>query len=438
MNLEDAILLSLKQNPNLVAVRASEPVAHAAFHVAKVYPFNPQFQTQVLPYSRDRNGNDGVVSQQHVIVQTFELGGQRQFRRRAAAANWRQVSNTILQAELTTTAQTMRLFYTAAYQRELRDMSQSLADMNQHLVGVMQRRQKAGQANQADVDLARLQSQSSRRQQRLAEASYQTSLIQLQNQLNLDARVPLELDNRWIHMRWQPLDGLTYGRSESQPTNDSLTTVDTNRKVDLNRFDNDATLRQLVANRPDVVAARAAATMASENIRLANAMRRPNLQMGPMWQRDQGATQFWGVQAQMNIPVVNTGKPLVRQRIAEQRLQQITAAQLENRAVLEARAAIRRYERARRLVEQSRGEVAFSVSEALAPFEDQFNAGQITLLQVFSARAAIAQSRQSFLDLLNELALAAADVTQATGLMPQQMVGDIEPLPRAIEEVPAS
>ena len=36
------------------------------------------------------------------------------------------------------------------------------------------------------------------------------------------------------------------------------------------------------------------------------------------------------------------------------RQQEIAAAQLENRAVLEARAAIQRYERARRLVEQSR------------------------------------------------------------------------------------
>ena len=121
---------------------------------------------------------------------------------------------------------------------------------------------------------------------------------------------------------------------------------------------------------------------------------------------------------------------------AELRQQQIAAAQLENRAVLEARAAIQRYERARRLVEQSRGEFAQSIPEALKPFEDQFKAGQITLLQVFAARATLVQSRQSFLDLLNELALAAADVTQATGLPPQQLMADVEPLPVPLEEVP--
>jgi outer membrane protein TolC len=175
------------------------------------------------------------------------------------------------------------------------------------------------------------------------------------------------------------------------------------------------------------MAACAAVAMALEDVRLANASRRPDLQIGPMWQRDETATELWGIQAQMDLPVVNTGAALVAQRMAELRQQQIIAAQLENRAVLEARAAVRRYERARRLVEQSRGEFPGVISDALKPFEDQFKAGQITLLEVFAARAALAQSRQSFLDLLNELAMAAADVTQATGIPPQQLLTDVEP-----------
>ncbi len=159
--------------------------------------------------------------------------------------------------------------------------------------------------------------------------------------------------------------------------------------------------------------------MARENLALADSLRTPNLQIGPMWQRDDSATQFWGVQGQMDIPVVNTGRPLVRQRWAELRQQQMTAARLEEKALLEARAAVRRYERARRLVEQSRTDFVMSLPDAAQPFEEQFQAGQIDLLQVFAARAALTQSRQSFLGLLNELVSAAADVTQATGLPAQ-------------------
>ncbi len=56
------------------------------------------------------------------------------------------------------------------------------------------------------------------------------------------------------------------------------------------------------------------------------------------------------------------------------------------------------------------------------PFEDQFKAGQITLLQVFAARTTLAQAQQSYLDLLNELSQAAVDVTQATGVLPQDLL----------------
>jgi len=76
LSLDEAIGLGLAGNPDLAAVRATEPVAIAAMEVAKTYIYNPQFQTQILPYSRDRNGEDGAISQQHVVVQTFELGGQ--------------------------------------------------------------------------------------------------------------------------------------------------------------------------------------------------------------------------------------------------------------------------------------------------------------------------------------------------------------------------
>jgi outer membrane protein TolC len=218
------------------------------------------------------------------------------------------------------------------------------------------------------------------------------------------------------------------------PEGESIEPGETSLRIP--QWDSEA-LRQLVANRPDVVAARAMATMARANLDLADAMRRPNLQLGPIWQRDNSANEYWGFQANLDLPVVNTGVPLVQQRMAELRQQQIIASQLENRATLEARAAIRRYERARRLVEQSRGEFAVALPDALKPFEDQFMAGQIDLLQVFAARTSIAQSRQSQLDLLNELALAAADVTQAIGLPPRKLILETPLMPVLPEELPA-
>lgn len=434
LSLDEAIGLGLSQNPDLAAVRATEPVASAAMNVANTYIYNPQFQTQVLPYSRDRNGQDGAVSQQHVVVQTFELGGQQQHREGMAVASWRQVHSTVNQAELLNMVQTTRLFFAALYQRELRDLNASLADMNEQVIGVIERREKAGQSNKADVELAELQYLASRRQQRLAEAGYQTSLMNLRNQLNLTPNTSLDLAGQWMSWQWKPIGDIV---GMAQPMMSAEEMMD---NFQLDSVD-DSVLRQLVVNRPDVLAARSAVSMASENMRLADAMRCPSLQAGPMFQRDDSSTVFWGVQAQIDIPVVNTGKPLVQQRMAELRLQQVTATQLENRAILEARAAIQRYERARRLVEQSRADFDCDLSQALKPFEDQFKAGQITLLQVFAARTTLVQSQQSFFDLLNELTLATADVTQATGLQPQMLVSTVEQIPTSEEvarEVPTN
>ena len=438
LSLEGAIQLALEQNPNLATVRASEPVAHAAFNAAETYPWNPQFQTQVLPYSRDRNGNDGAVSQQHVVVQTFELAGQQHYRERAAAANWRQVSGTVRQAELTTAAQTTTLYFGALYQQELRDLNQTLAELNEQLVGIMERRQKAGLANNADVELARLQAQTTRRQQRLTESSYQTAYTNLLNQLNITASIQFGLSNEWLNCRWRPIDEIILecpATISSDPLGQT-SGMDSGSGCMLTQSENAAILRQIVVGRPDVAAARAGVSMAMENLRLARAMKRPNLQVGPMWQRDDAATQFWGVQGQIDIPVVNTGRTLAAQRYAELRQQQITAQNLEERAVLEARAAITRYERSRMLVEQSRDDSVRSLSESLQPFEDQFKAGQINLLQLFAARASIVQSRQSYVDLLNELALAVADVTLSTGLPPQVLMAEAEPLSGQAEELP--
>ncbi len=426
LTLDSAVAISLERNPDLVVVRSGEPVAHAAYHVAKTYPFNPQFQTQVLPYTRDRQGNDAPVSQQHVLVQTFELGGQSQFRTGAAAATWEQVRHTIQQAEVFTIAQTERLYFTALYQRELLALNRLIATLNEELLGVMERRLKAGLANSSDVALARLQAESSRRQQRLMEANYQTALMSLLSYLDFAEGTDVELTDRWGGWQWRSAaDALrsTVLDSIDLPTSGLSVTSDGDD------FD-PAFLRQIVAERPDVVAARAGVTAARENLALAEAMRSPNLQIGPMWQRDNTATQYWGVQGQINIPVVNTGVPLVDQRRAELQQQQVTAARLEEKAVLAARAAIRRYERARRLVEQSQGEFAQAIPDVLKTFEDQFQAGQITLLQVFAARTSLVQSRQSFLDLLNELAQAAADVTLTTTLPATQLILEPPPAPQ--------
>ena len=87
---------------------------------------------------------------------------------------------------------------------------------------------------------------------------------------------------------------------------------------------------------------------------------------------------------------------------------------------MEAEAALDRYERARRLVTEDA--TSDELPDELRRLETQFQAGEVDLLRVFTARTSFLQLRRARLDSLNELAQAAATVTAATGLPPQTLI----------------
>lgn len=185
-----------------------------------------------------------------------------------------------------------------------------------------------------------------------------------------------------------------------------------------------ANVRSLAAGRPDVMAARSDVDAARANVCLADASRVPDLQIGPYYQRTADSTSFLGFRAQMDIPVLNNGVPLVRQRQAE--LQQRTAVwqQLQTRAELEAEAAVDRYQRALGLLSESDAIATSELPEALRRLEEQFKAGEVDVLRVFQARNSLIQHRRAILDTQNEVAQAAATVTAATGLPIEGLSGE--------------
>ncbi|MFQ5732432.1 MAG: TolC family protein [Planctomycetaceae bacterium] len=434
LTLDAAVRMALERNPGLIGLRQNEPVSLATLQTSRTYIFNPQYQTQVLPYNRDRNGDLGAVNQQHVIVQTFELAGQQRFREGSARSALNQVRWNVLQAELLNTALTEQLFFTALYQRALRDQAKSIADINLKLLGVVQRRFKAGLAKTADVVLARQVRRTTRRQADLAEATYQTGLLALRRQINIAKGTSFDVEGDLSAWKWRSVAQAVKDWSAS--TSDGVTMPSDSRRLpkapglgnsalprdSKSRTLDETILAELISRRPDVLSARAAADVARSTYQLARAARTPNLQIGPMYQRDEVATEFWGIQAQITLPVVNTGRPLMRQRRTELRRAQVVRNQLEVQARLDARAAIERYERARRLVEQARGDFTTSLSKALAPIESEFKAGQIDLLRVIAVRASLVQARQTYFGLLNELAQSAAAVTAATGLPARRLI----------------
>jgi cobalt-zinc-cadmium efflux system outer membrane protein len=252
----------------------------------------------------------------------------------------------------------------------------------------------------------RLDESAARRRAELVQTNYQTALLDLRRQLNLPLSMPLTLSGNLADFQF----GAAASAAQAKDAGEWETAPS----------DPQAIAWQLAAARPDVLAAQSDLDAARANMSLAHANKTPDLQIGPYYQKTDSGATLWGFRAQSDLPILNSGQPLVRQRMAEVNQRQTVWEQLHQRASLDAQAAIDRYERARRLVTSSGS--AVELPQELSKLEAQFKAGEIDVVRIVTARTSLLAARQAQLDTLNELAQAAAALTAATGLPPEAVV----------------
>ena len=413
LNLVSAIEKALEQNPDLVAIRANEGVSSAAFGVASTYPFNPFVQVQATPFQQRRDGTSGAVYHYVLLMQTIQLAHQQRYREQLGASALNSVRWNIQNSALLAVAQTERLYFTALYLRGLRDLTKTNADLNAQLLSVLDRQLKEGAASGVDVATVRMDNDSTQRQALLAETNYQTALLDLRRQLDISPNQPLELNDDLTKIVWFDAEPRRLAKVAGTPTE-----AEAEPKPE-------PALERLVAARPDVMAALADVDTARANVRVANASRVPDLQIGPYYQRTDSGTDFYGFRAHMEAPIFNNGVPLLRQREAELRQRTLAWRQLQTRATLEAGAAIDRYERARRLVKAGGVVTNQELPLELQKLEEQFLEGEVDIVRLFQARTSTIQNRRAELDTLNEVAQSAAQVTASTAVLPQFLAAPV-------------
>jgi outer membrane protein TolC len=234
---------------------------------------------------------------------------------------------------------------------------------------------------------------------------------------------PVELQEDLFGLRWKPLH-----EAARAHLSNACPELTLDFGADGHAANDRELVKRLADGRPDVMAAHADVDTAHANYRLANAARVPNMLIGPFYQVDEFNTTFFGLQAQTDIPVWNSGKPLARQRAAEHGQRTVTWQQLQARAEIEAVAAVDRYERARRLVEAAMVDFRDDLPAELKRMEEQFKANEVDILRIFQGRQSLIQNRRAVLDMLNELAQATAAVTATTGVFPRDLVTQRSPV----------
>jgi cobalt-zinc-cadmium efflux system outer membrane protein len=407
LSFQDAIEIALLQNPDAVTARAGNAANDAGRRASAVYPWNPTVQLQVDPYARDRDGSLLATKNNVQVTQTLELAHQPRYRRQAADATWSQQRATIAQTEWTALTTAMRAYFDSVYKKGLADLANTTATQQIKMSEIVDRRVTAGLSTPTERLTASVAARQSQKQAALASADFRVAMNTLRVALNLSCEDQVELDNNLDRYEWASIDG---GLSETACGD-----------CECGPDDCPTAGHPLISSRPDVVAARFAVSSAQANLDLARANRLPNVATGPSYERDESGTLFFGVAAQMDLPVWNTGSPLVRQRSAELQQQLITWKQTRARAAAQIQAAFNRYKNARAMWEADATKTSEADSE-LTSAADSFQQGQATIIEVLSIQASILQERKSHLDIFNEVSQAAVDVIVATAINPTCVV----------------
>ena len=414
LSLQQALFGALTSNPDLIALRQGNPAIASpeAVEVARHFPvaLNPTVFIDYRPITLIPNGTfaNGTGSggttgggttpthkgfygngQGYLLValrQPVEFGHQTTHRHSIAKAAYKQVQWQVVQAEMTALVQTYRFFQTAAYRREKLRVAEQLADFNEDLLRTLDRRLKANQAQPADIALAKVESRATRQQAKAARQDYLTALTDLRNQI-----------------------GIPEAAAETEPLGEFVL------PTSIPPINERAMIEAAMACRPDLHASQAAIEAACAAVRLAKGDRIPTVIMGPQYVQDEAGIQYVGFNLIPTLPLLNSGKPLVRQRQAEERRAVVSYQQAQQRVVTQVRSAVAKWNGATALVNDSSG-LTQELGGEVASLERLFEAGQTDLTRVQQARQRLIQLENAQLDALWSATQAQADLMLALGV----------------------
>ncbi len=294
----------------------------------------------------------------------------------------------------------------------LRQLAQLAADgqtLGDRLVEIVERRVEASLATNLERVNARVAARQARRQYRLAEANYQTALLALVQQLGLPPDARLNLTGDLTQFNW-----LSVG--------DAYCLVAEGGAVEPERL-----AAELAEARPDVMAARSGAAIARANADLALRGPHPGCAGRPDLRNRRRRHALSGSAAACAISASSTTARLCR-----------TSGKWKcgSSSCGTSSFAVGRPTKPPPRSTATNGPAATSPKpppKAARPRAEldeivaQFEAGRADVVNVLAIQNNLLQDLRAYLDLVNEVAQAAAQVTQTTGLPPERLIAPPRP-----------
>ena len=385
LSIDEVVSFALEHNLQLAALRQQHGIAAAAVVIAKTYPFNPVYQVGVsAAHNADPTQVANSTPQTHQLSLEVQLFHQQAFRRSAACAALTRTDWEIAGQELAFAVNAVRAFDGLLYRQGKLAVTDEFLRLNQRSVAQTRKLIDRGTLGAAD-------------------------LIVAQAEIN-DVRAQVEL-NRTAHIGAMRDYYRALGVAEG-----SIGATGT-----LDRPPPSASTDQLLAaafaTRPDRFARLAAVEEASANVRLQEADRFGNPQIGPIYEFNESRTHFIGAKIQVPLPLFNRKAGEIQQAKAQRSQASTYVRQTEVEIQQDVSLAAARVAQSRRWVENYRDDILPALAKSQADMDELFQQGQagVDVLRVLDVRRKLLKAQDGYLDALYAYTQSLADLAQAVG-----------------------
>ncbi|MCC6123531.1 MAG: TolC family protein [Pirellulales bacterium] len=374
MTLAELEEMAIRCNPTLTQAAARVQAARGQSLQVGLYP-NP-----VVGYQGSEIGNEGRAGQQGgYIGQEIVTAGKLQLNRAIANQEIRQAEYVWEAQRFRVLTDVRRGFYEVLVDQHSLELSRRLVGLGEQGVRAAEKLMKAKEVARVDVLQARIESDS--------------------------AKILLEKAKNRHTAAWRSLAAVV-----GNPTMQSVP-LSGNLQEGMIQLGWEETLNRLLAESPQLAAARAGYARAQAVVNRECAGRYPNVGLQAGVQYD-NATQdtFAGIQVGVPIPIYDRNQGNIYKAQSE-----LTAAQREVERVqlaLQQRlaAVFEQYSTARQLVEKYHSDMLPNAQESLKLVSSGYRQGEFNYLMLLTAQRTYFQTNIAYLDALRELRGAAAAI----------------------------
>ena len=373
ITLEEAIQTALTENLELKAIRQKIDVAQARLDGIALLG-NPELETSVLP----GEGGEREVE----LTKEFQLGGQRGHRKRMALAGIEKVNIEIVDAQRLLIKGVKEAFSELLLTQEKIKLAKSIVQLNGQIFDIATVEFEAGEVPITEVNLAKIELQSSIREQ--TELENERELAQLE--LNGLMGTPMESPH------------LAKGELKYQPL----------------RLNLDVLKTYALANRADLKALQMEGQITQSELALAKAENAPDLGISLITRREAGETLFGG-KISIPLPFFDRNRVEIGAAKAQQQVNRVEVSTHQRqitREVVGAYLAVNAFQKVLAFYE---GGILDLLDENLELTRTAYELGEAALLQVILTQNGFIEMRFAYLDALAAYTKALVELEAAAG-----------------------